>query len=74
MNKQKKIVAEGDKQLYGDERDKLKGLKNVGNALVFSAKKTDKKTSRKIIDTEFVELPQGTPTEKNKLIDTEITR
>ena len=74
MNEPNIIATESDKQLYGDESDKLKRLKKGTKVSGFSAKKSAKKANNKIIDTEFVDLPEGIPTVKNKLIDKEMTR
>ena len=74
MNEPNIIATESDKQLYGDESDKLKLLKKGTKDLGFSAKMSAKKVNKKIIDTEFVDLPEATPTVRKKCIDTEMTR
>jgi hypothetical protein len=74
MNEPNIIATESDKQLYGDESDKLKLLKKGTKAPGFSAKMSAKEINKKIIDTEFVDLPEATSTVRKKCIDTEMTR
>ena len=69
------MPTDSDKQLYGDESDKLKRLKTGAKKVGFKVERAGKKKRYKMkIDSEFVDLPEATPTVKNKQIDVEMTR
>lgn len=72
--KVKVIATDSDKQLYGDESDKLKRLKKGEAVAGFKYDGAKQESEEQIIDTNNVELPSAGKIRKRSKIDTKATR